>query len=243
MMKAQNNIEKLVALQNTLKGSDKEYLEKYFKNAPMWLLDSFKIVRMEKDHVFIREKTEVDTVYVLVEGIVKALDYRIFGIVYNYMWFYPIKTFGSMEILLDLQNYMTTLTTVTPCTMLVISKDKFEKWMRNDINTVLLETKSMGSYLLEQARKERIFLFSQGVDRVILLFMHLYEKMAENGKCILKFTRQDIADQSGLSIKTINRSIKKIEEEGYISREGNKIIILESQYKMMQDYITDKVEE
>lgn len=242
MMKAENNIEKLVALQKKLKDPEKEYLEQYLKNAPMWLLESFQIVHMGKDHVFIREKTEVDMVYILVEGIVKAIDYRIFGIVYNYMWFYPVKTFGSMEILLELQNYMTTLKTVTPCTMLAVSKDKFATWMRNDINTLLLESKSMGSYLLEQSRKERLFLFFQGVDRVILLFIHLYEKMAQNNKCILKLTRQDIADQSGLSIKTINRAVKKLEEEGYISREGNKILILESQYKKMQEYIIHKAE-
>lgn len=221
-MKAENNIEKLVALQKKLKDPEKEYLEQYLKNAPMWLLESFQIVHMGKDHVFIREKTEVDMVYILVEGIVKAIDYRIFGIVYNYMWFYPVKTFGSMEILLELQNYMTTLKTVTPCTMLAVSKDKFATWMRNDINTLLLESKSMGSYLLEQSRKERLFLFFQGVDRVILLFIHLYEKMAQNNKCILKLTRQDIADQSGLSIKTINRAVKKLEEEGYISRKAIK---------------------
>ncbi|MBZ4667795.1 MAG: family transcriptional regulator, cyclic receptor protein [Epulopiscium sp.] len=242
MMKTENNIEKLVALQKKLKDPEKEYLEQYLKNAPMWLLESFQIVHMGKDHVFIREKTEVDMVYILVEGIVKAIDYRIFGIVYNYMWFYPVKTFGSMEILLELQNYMTTLKTVTPCTMLAVSKDKFATWMRNDINTLLLESKSMGSYLLEQSRKERLFLFFQGVDRVILLFIHLYEKMAQNNKCILKLTRQDIADQSGLSIKTINRAVKKLEEEGYISREGNKILILESQYKKMQEYIIHKAE-
>jgi CRP/FNR family cyclic AMP-dependent transcriptional regulator len=241
-MKTENNIEKLVALQKKLKDPEKEYLEQYLKNAPMWLLESFQIVHMGKDHVFIREKTEVDMVYILVEGIVKAIDYRIFGIVYNYMWFYPVKTFGSMEILLELQNYMTTLKTVTPCTMLAVSKDKFATWMRNDINTLLLESKSMGSYLLEQSRKERLFLFFQGVDRVILLFIHLYEKMAQNNKCILKLTRQDIADQSGLSIKTINRAVKKLEEEGYISREGNKILILESQYKKMQEYIIHKAE-
>ncbi|HHW66237.1 MAG TPA: Crp/Fnr family transcriptional regulator [Epulopiscium sp.] len=235
-------MEKLVALQKKLKDPEKEYLEQYLKNAPMWLLESFQIVHMGKDHVFIREKTEVDMVYILVEGIVKAIDYRIFGIVYNYMWFYPVKTFGSMEILLELQNYMTTLKTVTPCTMLAVSKDKFATWMRNDINTLLLESKSMGSYLLEQSRKERLFLFFQGVDRVILLFIHLYEKMAQNNKCILKLTRQDIADQSGLSIKTINRAVKKLEEEGYISREGNKILILESQYKKMQEYIIHKAE-
>lgn len=242
MGKTNYRIEEVIDLINSLQGNEKEYLNKYLENAPMWILDSFRIVHMEKDYVFIKEKTDVDTVYLLVNGIVKAIDYRIFGIAYDYMWFYPIKVFGVMEILLDLEKYMSTLITVTPCTMMVISKKKFEDWMRNDINALFLETKSMGTYLLEQARKERIFLFAQGIDRVTLLFIHLYEKISDNNQCVLKITRQEIADRSGLSIKTINRAIKTMTEKGYISRDKNKIIILENQYLKMKEYISLKIE-
>ncbi len=243
MERTESNIDKVVALKNHLRGKEKDYLDKYLANAPMWLLDSFQVVHMKKNNVFIKENSAVDMVYILVEGIVKAIDYRIFGIAYDYMWFYPVKVFGSMEILLELENYRTTLITVTPCKMLVISKSKFEEWMRKDINTLLLETKTLGTYLLEQARKERVFLFVQGIDRVILLFMQLYEQMAENKKCVLKLTRQDIADCSGLSIKTINRAVKKMEEDGYIDRSGNAIIISEKQYIKMKEYISPIVEQ
>ena len=242
MEKVESNIDKVASLKNCAQGKEKEYLEQYLANAPTWLLDSFQVVNMKKGHVFIKENTEVDTIYILVEGIVKAIDYRIFGIAYDYMRFYPVKVFGSMEILLDFEKYRTTLITVTPCKILVIPRGKFEEWMRKDINTLLLETKTLGTYLLEQARKERVFLFVQGFDRVILLFMQFYEQLAENKKCVLKLTRQDIADCTGLSIKTINRSVKTMKEEGYIEREGNTIIISEKQYFMMRAYISPIVE-
>lgn len=243
MERTESNIDKLVSLKNSLKGEDKKYLDRYLTNAPMWILDSFQIIDMEKNHVFIRENSEVDRVYILVEGIVKAIDYRIFGIKYDYMRFYPVKVFGTMEILLEIEKYMTTLITVTPCKMLVISKKKFEEWIKKDINALLLESKTLCAYLLEQARKERVFLFVHGIDRVILLFMEFYEEMAHNKKCVLKLTRQDIADCSGLSIKTINRSVKKMQEEGYIDRKGNSIIILEKHYLKMKEYISPIVEQ
>ncbi len=239
----QTNIDKLVALKNGLKGDEKDYLNRYLANAPMWILDSFQIVNMEKNHVFIKESQEVDTIYILIEGIVKGIEYRIFGIKYDYMRFYPVKVFGTMELLLELEKYMTTLITVTPCKMLVISKSKFEEWIKKDINALLLESKTLCAYLLEQARKERVFLFVHGIDRVILLFMEFYEQMEQNKKCILKLSRQDIADCSGLSIKTINRSVKKMKEEGYIDREGNSIIILEKHYLKMKEYISPIVEQ
>ncbi|ROR28445.1 CRP/FNR family cyclic AMP-dependent transcriptional regulator [Mobilisporobacter senegalensis] len=222
---------------NELHGTAKDYLNKYLSQAPDWLLDSIQIVKTKKNTTFIRENEKVDFVYILAEGIVKAIDYRFLGNSYDYMWFYPVKTFGGMEILLELDHFQTTLSTMTSCKMLVIPKNIFEKWMKSDINALSMEVKTMGSFLLEEVKRERVFLFIQGSDRVIYILTHLYEQTAIDNVCIIKVTHQDLADSTGLSIKTINRSLKKLEEEAYISRSGNKIIIKETQYKKMKEIV------
>lgn len=242
-MAGEDTINKIIALQNSLKDEKKEYLENYLKNSPVWFLESLQIVHKEKNSIFIEENEEVDYVYILVEGVVKAIEYRICGTLYDYMRFDAVKVFGSMEILLKMNQYKTTLKTVTDCTMLVISKTKFEKWMLNDIQALHMEIRSMGSYLLEQARKERVFLFLQGVDRVIYLFTQIYEQQNENNQCLLKLTRVELSERSGLSVKTINRSIKSLEDRGYISRAGNKIMILMKQYVTMKEYLEPIVEQ
>lgn len=242
-MAGENGINKIVALQNSLAGEKKEYLNRYLDNSPLWFLESMQIVRKEKNSIFIEENADVDYVYILVDGIVRAIDYRICGIVYDYMWFYSVKVFGAMEILLKMEKYKTTLKTVTDCTMIVISKNKFEKWMLNDINALHMEIESMGSYLLEQARKERVFLFLQGIDRIIYLFTQIYEQSSENNQCLLNLTRVELSERSGLSVKTINRSIKKMEENGYFSRNGNKIIISKKQYLIMKEYLAPIVDQ
>ncbi len=239
----EDNINKIVKLQNCLDKEQREYLNRYLSNAPRWFLESMQIVRKEKNSIFIQEGSEVDNVYILTEGIVRAIDYRILGIVYDYMWFYSVKVFGAMEILLKMENYKTTLMTVTPCTMLVIPKNTFEKWMLNDMNALHMEIESMGRYLLEQARKERLFLFLQGIDRIIYLFSQFYEQNGGNTQCIINLTRKDLSERSGLSIKTINRSIKKLEDSGYISRDGNKIIISNDQFLAMKKYLAPIVDQ
>lgn len=242
-MAGEDNINKLVTLQNSLTGEKKDYINKYLDNSPLWFLESMQIVRKEKNSIFIEENEEVDNVYILVDGIVKAMDYRICGIVYDYMWFYAVKVFGAMEILLKMEKYKTTLKTVTDCTMVVISKNKFEKWMLNDINALQMEIQSMGSYLLEQARKERAFLFLQGIDRIIYLFTQIYEQHNEGKECLLRLTRVELSERSGLSVKTINRSIKKMVENGYINKIGNKIIISDKQYNKMKQYLAPILEQ
>jgi len=233
----EGNINYIISVLDSLTGERKEYINRYLANAPRWFLESMQIVYKDKNEIFIEENKNVDMVYFLIDGIVRAIDYRFFGIEYDYMWFYAIKVFGAMEVLLNIEKYKTTLMTVTKCTLLIVPKSKFEKWMMNDISALLMETKSMGCYLLEQARKERVFLFLQGADRVSYLFTQIYEQSNENGVCVLSLTRKELSERSGLSIKTINRAIKTMEEKGDISRIGNKIIVKQTQYLKMKAYL------
>lgn len=239
----EGNVNKIVALQNSLPEEKRNYLTRYLSNSPLWFFESMQIIRKEKNSVFIEENMEVDNVYILVDGVVKAIDYRICGIVYDYTRFYSIKVFGAMEILLNMKKYRTTLQTVTECTLIVISKSTFEKWMLNDINALHMEIESIGTYLLEQSRKERVLLFLQGIDRIIYLFSQIYEQGGPKTQCVLNLTRLELSERSGLSVKTINRSVKKMEEDGYITRSGNKIVISNKQYLLMKEYLAPIVDQ
>lgn len=239
----QRNIDRVLSLIGRIEGEQKEYLEQYITNAPIWILESFHIVEFDANTIFIRENEEVEQVYILIKGIIKACDYRVFGITYDYMRLRAVKSFGTMELLLNLDRYMTTLETVTPCTMLVIARKKYERWMKSDMNALLAESKMMVNYLLEQARHGRLFLFMQGTDRLAYIFTQIYEEEEKDGVCIVRATRQELSDCSGLSVKTMNRSIAQLLEQGYIRKEGNKIKITEEQYLKMQALIAQKIEQ
>lgn len=233
----------VVELIGELHTKERKYLNNYLANAPKWLMEAFQIVRLKKDTAFIHENAHVDTVYILVEGIVKATDYRVQEIAYDYARFYPVEVFGAMEFLMGYEEYKTTLITETDCRFLRISKDQFAKWMLTDIHAVLEQVKAMSLYLLEQVRKERLFLFLQGADRLFLLFMQIYQKSARHGVCHIKLTRKDLSNSTGLCIKTITRCVKKMEEDGYISREGRTIIIENEQYLKIKTVVSEKIDE
>ena len=89
-------------LDNVWKYLNKEshmYLEKFLKNAPMWLLEEFHEVNISKDTEFVSENDPANTVYILLTGVVKATDIRVFPVVYDFIRFYPIEIFGAMEFL------------------------------------------------------------------------------------------------------------------------------------------------
>ena len=242
-MSVNGNITKLVGVQKELSPEMAEYIGKYLSNAPYWVLDSAQIVSKKKDTMFIEENTPVDFVYILLKGTVRAVDYRIKGVAYDYMWFQPGKNFGAMEIFYKIPLYMTTIMTVTDCTMLVMSKKNYERWIWDDKNALQMEIISTGNMLLDQNRTGRIFLFLQGMDRIIYFFVRNYNQQKQDNMAIFDISRQEIAERSGFSVKTVNRAVKKMEEEGYITKKGHKIIISEEQYLKMKSYLAPIVEE
>ena len=218
------------------------YLEQFLKNAPRWLLEEFQEVLLSKDTEFITESDPANTVYILLTGVVKATDLRVFPVVYDFIRFYPVEIFGAMEFLLGEETYKTTLITVTNCRFLKLSKDQFAKWVLNDINALKMFTASMTKYLLEQCRKERLFMFLQGEERVLLFLNDFYEKNHSDDKVIIDMSRNDLAKGTALSVRTVNRTVKDFIEEGLLMKKGRKLVLPFEKYKEIKNRLADKIE-
>ncbi len=227
---------------NDIEACRREQIEGYFASAPAWLLDSIQVVQIEKDVVLVKENAPVDMIYMVLKGIVKAVDYRIYGIAFDFMQFNEFYAFGGMEILMDDKVYRTTLETVTPCMVLRIPKGAFAKWMHSDIIALKKESKNVASYLLEQGRKARAFLFLQGANRLAFFLVENYPKYQKNHVFYVSSTRQELSEASGLCVKTVNRAVKKFEENGWITKRGNKFSINEEQFKALYESISDLIE-
>lgn len=201
---------------NDLTKEEQEQFVEYFRTAPLWLIDSFRIEKVKKGTVFTREGEPADTVFFIAGGTIAATDYRMYGMPYDYRRYNRVYAFGAMEIL--------------------INEDKF-----SDINALRYETMRMGSDLLNESRDNRLFLFVQGPDRLALLFVKRYEQYGKKGVLNIRRSRQNLADETGLCIKTISRGVKRFLEDGLITKEGNQIIINEAQYEGLKEMISSKI--
>ena len=218
------------------------YLEKFLKNAPMWLLEEFHEVNISKDTEFVSENDPANTVYILLTGVVKATDIRVFPVVYDFIRFYPIEIFGAMEFLLREETYRTTLITVTNCKFLKLSREQFSKWVLNDINAMKMFTEAMTRYLLDQCRKERLYLFLQGEERVLLFLSDIYEKNGLADEIVINISRNDLAKGTALSVRTVNRTIKELIKEGFLVKKGRKLILPFEKYQEIKKRLADKVD-
>lgn len=233
-----NRVQRL--LQELDKGS-REYLTKYFENAPDWLMESFQIVRLSEEKTFINEGDAADQIFILVKGNVLAVDYRVQEMVYGFIKFKPIEVFGAMEIMINMDRYKTTLMTKTECIFLKITREKFQKWINNDLQAFKMQTEKVVGYLTDEARRQRLYVMLQGVERVGLVLYDLYETYAKGDKFAMTISRHDLAETTGLSLRTITRALNSMEEEGYLTKEGRNIIMTREQCEMLKEKMEDKI--
>lgn len=224
-------VENVLQLLPELEEGTRKYLEEFLVNAPVWLLSSFYLRQFEEGRTIVRENETVDRVYILLEGYVKGIDYQDRGESYEYMWFHPVNVFGSMEILLNIEVYRTTLKTVTRCTLLEISRNVFEKWMHSDIHALLMEISTIGNSLLKQVKQSRGMLFIEGRERLLIFLAQQYGRCLGQRNCRISITRQQMADCTGLSVRTVNRLVRDLEEEGLIGRRDSRIWISDVQFQ------------
>ncbi|MGN0351277.1 MAG: Crp/Fnr family transcriptional regulator [Roseburia sp.] len=221
----------------------RELFEEYFSSAPVWLLDSLQVVEVERGVTLVRENTPVDMVYIIGRGAVKGVDFRIYGVEYDFMHFEGVYGMGAMEIIMHQDVYRTTLETTTPCTVIKIPKAKFEKWLDSDIKALRQEAEAVGNYLLEEVRNSRLNLFLKGTERLAILFTSYYDKYAKDGILKVTQTRTELSENTGLCVKTVNRSIKKFEEEKMVGRDGSKITINEEQYEKLKALVRETIDQ
>lgn len=213
------------------------YLKDYFHNAPEGLLSAMTLESRKATRILVEENDRIEKVYVLLEGHVKAVDFRVKGASYEFAIFGPMTLFGSMECLFGLERYATTLVTDTACTLISMPKVSFENWLMADPNAMQKEARSMREYLLERTRESRVMMMLNGTERLMYLLTRMCEMQGQREEYILAVNRQELAEQSGSSVKTVNRSMKKLEESDMVLRVGHKVKVTKSQYVSMKSYL------
>ena len=117
----------------------------------------------------------------------------------------------------------------------------FEHWLDSDPRVLRIEAGNVASYLLEQARKSRACLFLQGSDRLAYILLDMYERHEKNGVLTVKLPQKEFAELSGVSVKTVYRSLKRFEELDWVTRKDNYFTINNKQYEECKKYMSDLV--
>jgi CRP/FNR family transcriptional regulator, cyclic AMP receptor protein len=229
----------IIAAIDTAPQPQREYLQQLFKHIPI-PNRSCRIVKMKANTKFISANEPCTAIWILIEGQVRATEEQISGDVYVFTEFQAPELFGEMEGLSGITYYKVTLVTSTDCTFITMSMDNYLNWIRHDAEALFLRVQAIMSHVLVESKNDRAYLFLDGIDRLVLYMTNYYQEHAKDKLCIIQTKRQQIAEQTGFSVKTVNRSIKKLLDDGLIAKREGKIAITERQYETLLELMDKK---
>ena len=125
-----------------------------------------------------------------------------------------------------------TLETITECILYQMSRKDFERWIKQDIELLYLISTKVAFKLYRSSSRSGATLFYPP-SFLLLEYLVQYADKHLTGKktfVTVPFTRTQLEEELGINIKTLNRTIKKLKDTGFIGILKGKLTFSRQQY-------------
>jgi CRP-like cAMP-binding protein len=196
---------------------DKKIIEKY----------SPKIKILKKDTILFKEGSSAINYYQIITGEIKMCNFNDDGKEFVQGFFYDNQSFGEPPLFLD-APYPANAVTLRETTLYCLPKEVFFKILKENPEIVIETITNLSQRMRYKAIMMAEISFQEPEHRLLKLIeyiiAHFKLKKGENGYKI-DFTRQQMADLTGLRVETVIRTIKTLEKKGTIKIINRKVYL------------------
>lgn len=206
-----------------------------FRNCTEEVKYYMSLVEVDADQTFIKAGEACNYIYIVLSGKVTGVEWPMNEKSYFFKDFGPGDFFGEIECFAGMTNYRISILSSTRCRLLAIPSVYYMEWMHIDVDALYMRTQENMKRLVSQTAEARKYLFMDGKDRLMVHLVRKYEQKQPLPDTLeLKQTRSRISEEVGISLKTLNRNIKKLEDMQLIRLNKGKIVITKEQYLQMK---------
>jgi CRP-like cAMP-binding protein len=191
-----------------------EYLQKYHA----------RLITLKKDQMLFQEGDPASDFFQVESGAVKMFVVSPDGQEFIQGVFRSGESFGE-PALISKFPYPGSVVAIEPSQVWKLSGDNFLQMLRENFDLHL----KMDQVLCHRLRYKSMILAEisshEPEHRILSLLKHLKSKSAAASvaKVTIPYTRQQLADMTGLRVETVIRAVKKMEKEKKLVLEGHKI--------------------
>lgn len=216
----------------------REYFLNLFQNISDETLDQIVHTEVKKGQYILKAGAPADTVYFLLKGNVTGEAYSNRGRTYSFMDFSQMWVLGDYELFYDCEEYVISVRAEQDCSLMILSKQHYQNWVRQDANALYVRMQNILSVLTFERRIDRESLQKSSKERLAMILVRFYETGSKDrfGTYIVQYTQTELADKTGVNLRSVQRSIASLKDDGFVSLKSGKMIINSEQYMKLKQY-------
>lgn len=205
-------------------------LKKWLSGMPDEYLEASRTAFYQRGQTIFRSGDWLRCVYIICSGIVMISSSSIKGNEMNVVYVREGSTLGEMEAVLQQEFLIYSAFAFTDCFLLEIPYVHFDHWISKDINACKMLNQMFADKLYQSSSTMVQYNNLEASTRLKMFFLN-------HGQGRIKETREELAKACGVNVRTIYRSIKRMQENNLITLNHGKISLTEEQIERLQDCI------
>lgn len=200
-------------------------------------LDGQFLLRTYPAHTLIHQKdSPLERIGILLRGSFRVVNEFENGNVFMIELNEPVSFIGEVTLLAGAAATSVTIETVTECLVASLPVETFDQWLRQDIRLLRAVSQHVAAklYCSSYNRGERLFCSAKYVLLKYLTQQAAAQGVRTAGQAVIQKTRQQISEEVGLTVKTINRTLTQFARDGLLSIHRGKAAFSAEQYRRAQ---------
>lgn len=215
------------------------FLEQNQLHPPEIIQHQIKILRIDSGKAILQKGEELRSVYIILSGSVDIEEPVYTGSIYSFTALGTGSLIGELEVLLGRNLTQFTVRARTDAVLLKLSRDAFNQWWQQDIQMSNMIVRTLAQKMMSNAILTSTYPFTSGLVKVAnFLAGYCQERVLdeESFPIHVSLTRSAMGDKLGISVRTVNRSIKRLAEHALLSVEKKVIVIGEAEYRGLENF-------
>ena len=222
-------------------------LKEYTKNMPEDIRSRCTVRTHAAGSIIHQKNMELGYFGIVAKGENRVINEFENGKIYMIETNRAIDFIGEVTILAEMPRTSVTIEAVTECTVIYISRKDAETWIRNDQHILRLMARRTAFKLYRSSYNNGLKLYYPPTFLLADYLVRAYEGslseqtdavFPENGAFILQKIRERLSEELGMNIKTLDRTIRSMQKNGYFNLTKGKISFGYEEYIKMKEFIT-----
>lgn len=208
----------------------------FLSKIPKELREKAELITVPQGEAIAKKHEKIRYVYVLLKGQIKVVNNMPDGNSFSWLIMEPCTFIANLEMLTESETILSQVDATKECVLMRIDAALFQLFLRRDVDFLWLVSNDCAKKALRISYDISHVAYKSGTEKVIRYLLKEIDQHPPGvgREAVLEKTRAVMATEIGMSVKTVNRSLARLEEEGRISIRSGKVAVSNRQLEQLR---------